>query len=52
MRKISTGDNIIADHISRRHDDDAAQAVFAAHGLGHMDLVDAPDRLFDLTAPW
>ena len=52
MRKISTGDNIIADHISRRHDDDAAQAVFAAHGLGHMDFVDAPDRLFDLTSTW
>ena len=52
MRKISTGDNIIADYISRRHEDDAAQAVFAAHGLGHMDLVDAPDRLFDLTSTW
>ena len=52
MRKISTGDNIIADHISRRHDDDAAQTVFAAHGLGHMDLLYAPDRLFDLTSTW
>ena len=52
MRKISSEDNIIADHISRRHDDDAAQALFAVHGLGHMDLVEAPDRLFDLTATW
>ena len=52
MRKISSEDNVIADHISRRHDDDAAQVLFAAHGLGHMDLVQAPDRLFDLTATW
>ena len=52
IRKISTSDNAIADHISRRHNDDAVQAMFATHGLGHMKLVDAPDRYFDLTAPW
>ena len=52
MRKISSEDNLIADHISRRHDDDAAQALFIKQGLGHMDIVNAPDRLFDLTNPW
>ena len=52
IRKISTSDNAIADHISRRHDDNAAQVVFTNHGLGHMKLVEAPDRYFDLTATW
>ena len=52
MRKISSEDNAIADHISRRHDDDAAQSIFSDHGLGHMDQIDAADRLFDLTNPW
>ena len=52
MRKISSEDNLIADHISRHHDADAAQALFIKQGLGHMDIVNAPDRLFDLTNPW
>ena len=52
MRKISTEDNFIADHISRRHDDTAAQKVFASSGLGHMDSISAPDKLVDLTATW
>ena len=52
IRTISTTDNVIADHISRRHDDQAAQAVFASHGLGHMSLIKVPDRHFDLTATW
>ena len=52
MRKIGTLENAIADHISRRHDDDAAQEVFAAHSLGHMAIIEAHDRLFDMTAPW
>jgi hypothetical protein len=52
MRKIATVENHIADHISRRHDDDAAQSVFQTYGLGHMTITDAPDRLFDMTEPW
>ena len=52
MRKISSADNEIADFISRRYDDNAAQEIFKAHGLGHMVLLEAPDRLFDMTAPW
>ena len=52
MRKISTSDNIIADHISRRHEDEAAQSVFSSRGLGHMTLLDIPDSLFYLTNPW
>ena len=52
LRKISTGDNAVADHISRRHDDAAAQQVFEASGLGHMDIVSPPDKYFDLTAEW
>ena len=52
MRKIGTVENAIADHISRRHDDAAAQVIFADNSLGHMTLLEAHDRLFDLTAPW
>ena len=52
MRKISSADNHIADHISRRHDDDSAQSVFTSNSLGPMRLVDIPDKYFDLTAPW
>ena len=52
LRKINTKDNIIADHISRRYDDTSAQEVFEKYGLAPMILVEANDKLFDLTAPW
>ena len=52
MRKISSSDNAIADHISRRHDDESAQELFASHGLGPMSLTKVPDKFFDLTATW
>ena len=52
MRKISSADNEIADFISRRYNDNAAQEMFRSHGLGHMTLLEAPDRLFDMTAAW
>ena len=52
MRKISSSDNIIADHISRRHDDESAQSIFSSHGLGHMSRIKVPDTYFDLTATW
>ena len=52
LRKINTKDNIIADHISRRYDDASAQEVFEEYGLAPMVLVEADDKLFDLTAPW
>ena len=52
MRKIKTDDNSVADHISRRHDHAAAQSLFDTHGLGNMILVEVPDKLFDMTAPW
>ena len=52
MRKISSSDNAIADHISRRHDDESAQELFASNGLGQMSLTEAPDKFFDLTATW
>ena len=52
MRKIDTKENIIADHISRQHEDEAAQAVFNSYRLGHIALLDAPDSLFYITNPW
>ena len=52
MRKIASADNHIADHISRRFDQESAQSIFSANSLGPMTLVDVPDRFFDLTDPW
>ena len=52
LRKISSGDNILADHISRRFDEDAAKKSFRKHGLHHMKLITAPDTFFRTNAPW
>jgi hypothetical protein len=52
LRKISSGDNILADHISRRFDEDAAKKSFRKHGLHHMKLITAPDSFFRTNAPW
>ena len=52
LRKISSEDNILADHISRRFDKDAALESFSRHGLHHMKLIPAPDTFFRKHAPW
>ena len=52
LRKISSEDNILADHISRRFDEDAAKESFSKHGLYDMKLLTAPDTFFQKTAPW
>ena len=52
LRKIGTLDNTLADHISRRFDQDAATDLFRQHGLQDMELITAPDYLFKLSAPW
>ena len=52
LRKISSEDNILADHISRRFDEYAAQESFARHGLHNMKLITAPDIFFRKNAPW
>ena len=52
LRKISSEDNKLADHISRRFDHDAASQLFANHGLHNMRLITAPDTFFKLTEPW
>ena len=52
LRKISTKDNLLADHISRRFDHDAASKLFEEHGLKNMELVEAPDTMFKLIEPW
>ena len=44
--------SLINDHISRRHDTDAAQAVFSKAGLGDMEFIQVPDLSFKLTEPW
>lgn len=52
LRKISSQDNYLADHISRRFDHDSASALFCQHGLNDMKLITAPDHMFKLSAPW
>ena len=52
LRKISSEDNILADHISRRFDEDAAKESFSKYGLFDMRLVTAPDTFFHIAAPW
>ena len=34
------------------YDITAAQSMFNSNGLDNMSYVEAPDGLFDLTAPW
>ena len=52
VRKIGTKENYLADHISRRHDPAAAEAVFKRAGLNNMENIAAPDLSFSLTEPW
>ena len=52
LRKISTTDNHLADFISRRHDVEAADKVFAKAGLHDMVPINVPDDSFKLTEPW
>ena len=52
VRKIGTKENFLADHISRRHDAQAANKVFNDVGLQNMELISVPDLSFKLTEPW
>ena len=52
VRKISTTDNYLADHISRRHDPTAAAKLFQDAGLPPMVRVEVPDLSFKLTDAW
>ena len=52
VRKIGTRENYLADHISRRHDTQAACKVFNNAGLINMEFVPVPDLSFKLTEPW
>ena len=52
VRKISTTDNYLADHISRRHDHPAAAKLFQEAGLPPMVRVEVPDLSFQLTDAW
>jgi hypothetical protein len=52
VRKISTTDNYLADHISRRHDHTAAAKLFHEAGLPPMVEVEVPDLSFKLTDAW
>jgi hypothetical protein len=52
IRKIGTSENLLADHISRRHDKDAAAKLFSDHGLHDMVLVRPKANYFQLSAPW
>ena len=52
VRKIGTKENILADHISRRHDKVAAAKIFSEHGLSNMVLVKPRAQYYHLSAPW
>ena len=52
IRKIGTAENFLADHISRRFDQEAAKSLFSQHGLDDMVCITAPDKLFELSEPW
>ena len=52
IRKIGTKENELADHISRRFDQDAAAKIFAKSGLHDMSLVKPRADYFNLSAPW
>ena len=52
VRKISTKDNYLADHISRRFDHAAASRLFSESGLANMQEVTVPDKSFVLTDSW
>jgi hypothetical protein len=52
VRKIGTHENKVADFISRRFDQQAAQKVFIASGLHGMELVKPSTNLFNLSASW
>ena len=52
VRKIGTKENHLADHISRRHDNDAADRVFSEAGLQGMVPIMVSDLSFTLTEPW
>jgi hypothetical protein len=52
VRKISTKDNFLADHISRRFDCDAASKMFCENGLPDMLRVVVPDKSFKLSDSW
>lgn len=52
VRKISSADNHLADHISRHFDTASAKALFSASGLTGMRQVMPKRKFFDLTATW
>ena len=52
VRKISTDDNHLADHISRRFDETAASKVFSQSGLHGMVRVTPKTNYFNVTATW
>ena len=52
VRKISSSDNYLADHISRRFDEQASEVVFSKAGLHGMVRVMPRRNFFDLSATW
>ena len=52
IRKIDTKKNEIADHLSRRYDEDAAAQIFAKFNLHNMKLVQPKTTFFNLSSDW
>ena len=52
VRRVSTKDNHLADHISRNFDNKAASKIFCENGLTDMVKVVVPDKSFQLSDSW
>ena len=52
VRKICTKENNLADHISRRFDEESATKIFASSGLHNMIRIKPKADYFNLSAPW
>ena len=52
VRRVSTKDNHLADHISRNFDPKAASKIFCENGLTDMVKVVVPDKSFQLSDSW
>ena len=52
LRKISSRDNTLADHISRRFDKESAREAFSKYVLTEMTLLPVPYTFFKTSANW
>ena len=52
VTKISSGDNLIADYISRNHKEEEISVFFETNGIGKKSCIEAPNHLFRYAVNW